>query len=332
MRDDAQTAYGDAVISAAAEAQIAADAQTLADATDAVDLCRRRLMMQLLLTPLWRRRSRWLLRTDAVALQTAATQAAAADAAAATAQAAASAAAAADAGVVTAVNAYVAAVAADQAADAAAASAAAAAAAAVAQDAAVSAATTALATAAAAAAAAATAEADALAALATAEDDLALLIAEGSAPGKDPIGNDPVLEALGQGKVVRDNPNTPGADTNYLRFYGGEHIVAGGTNDADIIITDFGDDGIWGDAGNDRIESGAGVDLVNGGAGNDIITDSGDTGDFLKGDEGDDRYRQFERHRHPDGRYGSGRGFRRRRQHGSVRRPGNRLRPRRRRG
>ena len=185
-------------------------------------------------------------------------------------------------------NAYVAALAADQAADAAAASAAAAAAAAVAQDAAVSAATTALAAATAAFWSAADAEVGALAALATAEDDLALLIAEGSAPGKDPIGNDPVLEALGQGKVVRDNPNTPGADTNYLRFYGGEHVVAGGTNDADIIITDFGDDGIWGDAGNDRIESGAGVDLVNGGAGDDIITDSGDMGDFLKGDEGDD--------------------------------------------
>ncbi|MEQ1785285.1 MAG: calcium-binding protein, partial [Hyphomonadaceae bacterium] len=112
--------------------------------------------------------------------------------------------------------------------------------------------------------------------------------AEGSAPGKDPVGNDPVLEALGQGKVVRDNPNTPGADTNYLRVYGGEHVVLGGTNGNDIIIGDFGDDGIWGDAGDDRIESGAGVDLVNGGAGNDIITDSGDSFDFLKGDEGDD--------------------------------------------
>ena len=62
----------------------------------------------------------------------------------------------------------------------------------------------------------------------------------------------------------------------------------GGTNDDDTIITDFGDDGIWGGAGNDRIESGAGVDLVLGGAGDDIITDSGDTGDFLKGEEGND--------------------------------------------
>ncbi|KRD96101.1 hypothetical protein ASE63_11805 [Bosea sp. Root381] len=107
-------------------------------------------------------------------------------------------------------------------------------------------------------------------------------------PGVDPIGNDPVLEALGLGKVIRDDPNTPGADANYFRTFGGEHVVVGGTNGDDTIITDFGDDAIWGDAGNDRIESGAGVDLVNGGAGDDIITDSGDTGDFLKGEEGND--------------------------------------------
>ncbi|WP_223217093.1 peroxidase family protein, partial [Rhizobium cauense] len=104
----------------------------------------------------------------------------------------------------------------------------------------------------------------------------------------DPLGNDPALEAMGLGKVQRDNPGTIGLDANYLRFTGGEHVVVGGTNGNDTIITDFGDDGIWGDAGNDRIESGAGVDLVNGGAGNDIITDSGDSGDFIKGDEGDD--------------------------------------------
>lgn len=110
----------------------------------------------------------------------------------------------------------------------------------------------------------------------------------GAALGVDPLGNDPVLEALGLGKVVRDDLGTSGPDAHYLRFTGGEHVVVGGTQFNDTIITDEGDDGIWGDAGDDRIESGAGVDLVNGGAGNDIITDSGDTGDFLKGDEGDD--------------------------------------------
>ncbi|MCS3743702.1 peroxidase family protein, partial [Rhizobium sp. BK661] len=110
----------------------------------------------------------------------------------------------------------------------------------------------------------------------------------GTAAGVDPLGTDAALEAMGLGKVARDDPGTPGVDVNYLRFTGGEHIVAGGTSGNDTIITDFGDDGIWGDAGDDRIESGAGVDLVNGGAGDDILTDSGDSGDFIKGDEGND--------------------------------------------
>ncbi|MCV0370383.1 peroxidase family protein [Filomicrobium sp.] len=104
--------------------------------------------------------------------------------------------------------------------------------------------------------------------------------------GDDPVGNDPVLEALGLGKVVRENPN--GSPGNYLRFSGGEHVVLGGTNDADTLIGDLGDDAIWGDGGDDRIEGGQGVDLIMGGAGDDIITDEGDTGDFIKGDEGDD--------------------------------------------
>ena len=96
----------------------------------------------------------------------------------------------------------------------------------------------------------------------------------------DPVGNDPVLEAMGLGKVVRDD--------NYIRFTGGEHIVVGGTSGNDTIITSDGDDGIWGDAGDDYIQSGFGVDLVNGGAGNDIVIDDGDEADFLKGEEGDD--------------------------------------------
>jgi Ca2+-binding RTX toxin-like protein len=104
----------------------------------------------------------------------------------------------------------------------------------------------------------------------------------------DPTTDDPILGGLGLQKVLRDNPGTVGADANYFRTFGGEHVMVGGTNDADTIITDFGDDGIWGDGGNDRIESGAGVDLVNGGDGDDIITDSGDSGDFLKGDGGND--------------------------------------------
>ncbi len=110
----------------------------------------------------------------------------------------------------------------------------------------------------------------------------------GTADGVDPGGNDPVMEALGFTKVIRDDPRTAAVETNYFRTFGGEHVVVGGTSGNDTIITDFGDDGIWGGAGDDRIESGAGVDLVLGGYGDDIITDSGDTGDFLKGEEGND--------------------------------------------
>jgi len=104
----------------------------------------------------------------------------------------------------------------------------------------------------------------------------------------DPVGNDPVLEGLGMGKVVRDDPTTSEVETNYIRVTGGEHLAVGGTNGNDTIITSDGDDGIWGDDGDDFIESGFGVDLVNGGGGNDIILDSGDEGDFLKGEGGDD--------------------------------------------
>ncbi|ODT66143.1 MAG: hypothetical protein ABS75_28410 [Pelagibacterium sp. SCN 63-23] len=103
----------------------------------------------------------------------------------------------------------------------------------------------------------------------------------------DAQGDDPFLEAI-RSKVERDNPNTAGLDTNYLRFTGGEHMVMGGTSENDTIIGGDGDDGIWGGDGDDRIESGHGVDLVVGGYGDDIITDSGDTGDFIKGEGGDD--------------------------------------------
>ena len=87
--------------------------------------------------------------------------------------------------------------------------------------------------------------------------------------------------------VIRDDPNTPGLDTNYLKFTGGEHVVLGGTNANDILISSIGDDTVWGDDGNDRIEGGAGVDQLLGGAGDDIITDiNGD--DNIKGQGGND--------------------------------------------
>lgn len=104
----------------------------------------------------------------------------------------------------------------------------------------------------------------------------------------DPEADDPILAGFGFTKVMRDNPATPGPDTNYLRFTGGEHVVIGGTSGNDTIISSDGDDAIWGDAGDDFISAGFGVDLVNAGGGNDIVLDEGDEADFLKGEDGDD--------------------------------------------
>ena len=95
--------------------------------------------------------------------------------------------------------------------------------------------------------------------------------------------------------VIRNNPQTPGLDANYLEYTGDEHVVLGGTNPGsivnpsgeDILIASIGDDTVYGDAGNDRIEGGDGNDILNGGAGDDIITDQGGD-DNIKGDDGND--------------------------------------------
>src|SRR5262245_9457330 len=87
--------------------------------------------------------------------------------------------------------------------------------------------------------------------------------------------------------VIRDNPATAGADTNYLQYTGENHVVLGGTALNDIIISGDGDDTLWGDAGNDRLDPGAGDDHVFGGAGDDIITSGGGT-DILDGGDGND--------------------------------------------
>ena len=95
--------------------------------------------------------------------------------------------------------------------------------------------------------------------------------------------------------VIRDNPATPGEDTNYLRYTGPDHVVLGGTNPGnasnpsgnDILIGSEGDDTFWGDGGNDTIEGGAGNDQVEAGDGDDIITDLGGD-DNLKGNGGND--------------------------------------------
>lgn len=87
--------------------------------------------------------------------------------------------------------------------------------------------------------------------------------------------------------LSRNNPATPGADSNYLKYVGGAHVVLGGTNNNDILIAGDGDDSVWGDGGNDRIEGGAGNDQLVGGDGDDIITDLfGD--DNIKGGAGND--------------------------------------------
>ncbi|MGH8347006.1 MAG: peroxidase family protein, partial [Pseudomonas sp.] len=87
--------------------------------------------------------------------------------------------------------------------------------------------------------------------------------------------------------VFRDNPLTVGLDTNYIKYTGDEHIVLGGTDNADILISSEGDDTVWGDGGNDRIDGGAGNDQLRGGAGDDIISDTGGD-DNIQGGDGND--------------------------------------------
>ena len=104
----------------------------------------------------------------------------------------------------------------------------------------------------------------------------------GTLEGGDPVGTG-ILTPL----VIRNNPATPGTDTNYLRYTGPDHVVLGGTENADIMIGSEGDDTLHGDGGNDRLEGGFGNDIINGGAGDDIITDIGGD-DNVKGGLGND--------------------------------------------
>ncbi|WP_433769722.1 peroxidase family protein [Pseudomonas putida] len=101
------------------------------------------------------------------------------------------------------------------------------------------------------------------------------------------LGNADPLGENGEQVVFRNNPLTVGPDTNYIHYTGEEHIVLGGTNDADILVSGGGDDTVWGDGGNDRIEGGDGNDQLRGGAGDDIITDKGGD-DNIQGGDGND--------------------------------------------
>ncbi len=105
---------------------------------------------------------------------------------------------------------------------------------------------------------------------------------DGTLESTDPLGGG-ILTPL----VIRNNPATPGTDTNYLRYTGGDHVVMGGTEANDTIIAGIGDDTLFGDGGNDRLEGGFGNDIINGGDGDDIIVDSGGD-DNIKAGKGND--------------------------------------------
>jgi Ca2+-binding RTX toxin-like protein len=106
-----------------------------------------------------------------------------------------------------------------------------------------------------------------------------------SAPRADPVKDGPFAALIPL--VIRDNPLTPGPDTNYLKYTGEDHVVIGGTGLNDIIFSGAGDDTLYGDAGNDRLDGGHGNDEINGGAGDDIITDTGGD-DVIHGGDGND--------------------------------------------
>lgn len=115
------------------------------------------------------------------------------------------------------------------------------------------------------------------------EDDPGTAVNESA----DNRGADPVGTSLLTPLVIRDNPATPGVDTNYLRYTGGDHVVLGGTDAADTLIAGIGDDTLYGDGGNDVLEGGFGNDIINAGDGDDIIKDSGGD-DNIKAGKGHD--------------------------------------------
>ena len=81
------------------------------------------------------------------------------------------------------------------------------------------------------------------------------------------------------------------ATVDVLIYNGTDHVVMGGTTEADLLVAGEGDDTVWGYEGNDTIEAGYGVDIIHGGDGDDIITNAGtDIGmtDKLHGEKGND--------------------------------------------
>ncbi|MCP9907621.1 hypothetical protein KBY72_10620 [Cyanobium sp. BA5m-21] len=100
-------------------------------------------------------------------------------------------------------------------------------------------------------------------------------------------GLDPFQAAMtGDQKVIRGDLDGD-LDNDLLQFVGGEHVVLGGTDEADKLIGGDGDDTLWGDGGNDNLEGGIGNDFIFGGEGSDVITDTfGD--DEIRSNAGDD--------------------------------------------
>ncbi|WP_085718699.1 peroxidase family protein [Pseudomonas sp. B28(2017)] len=102
-------------------------------------------------------------------------------------------------------------------------------------------------------------------------------------PGNtDPVGGSALVPL-----VIRNNPATVGADTNYLQYTGEDHVVLGGAAGNETLISGDGDDTLYGDGGNDRLEGGNGNDFIVGGDGDDIISDMGGD-DTIHGGDGND--------------------------------------------
>ena len=78
--------------------------------------------------------------------------------------------------------------------------------------------------------------------------------------GADPTWDNPVLQALSPLVVRKDLDND--GDLDVLIYNGTDHVVMGGTTEADKIVAGEGDDTVWGYEGNDTIEAGYGVDII----------------------------------------------------------------------
>ena len=112
----------------------------------------------------------------------------------------------------------------------------------------------------------------------------------------DPTYADPIygdsLRHLGTKvvRVVNDDGNDANGfeNGNVLKFFGGQHVVLGGTEGGDSLYGDRGIDTLWGDGGDDYLNAGSEADQVFGGDGDDIIEDPFGDGDFLRGNKGND--------------------------------------------